>query len=99
MKLTIIVSDGAVYKDSYSYSGLILEGVPDTVHALQWDNGAGWLEFKSESEFRRPPNEVITELPSWALDAVNKWDAEKAAEEAAIVESEQQPISQGAQTL
>lgn len=95
MKLTIIPSDGAVYKNNYSYSGLLLEGIPDTVAALQWENETGWIEFKNESEFRRPPNEVITELPLWALDAIAKWDATDAIEKAFDV----QPVSQGAQNL
>lgn len=101
MKLTIILSDDAVYKDGLSYSNLGLSNIPTTVHALQWNDNAGWIEYVNESEFRRAPNEVITELPAWALEAVAKWDAAKATEDAAIAQmSEQpQPISQGAQTL
>jgi hypothetical protein len=92
MKLTIIPSDGAVYKDGNSYSGLDLSTAPSNVHALQWkDDGT------------KPQNEIITELPSWANACVTKWDEAKAAEEAAIEAAKQatqnQPATQGTQTL
>lgn len=108
MKLTIIVPDGAVYKDSFSFSGLDLSSAPSNVHALQWDNNAGWIEFKAEAEFRRAPNEDITTLPDWANTALTKWDEAKAAHEAAILAAAEaqaalaalaQPATQGAQTL
>lgn len=75
MKLTILLDDSAVYKDGVAYAGLSLSGVPDNVHAIQWDGAAGWIEFKTESQFRRPPNENITELPTWANDAIVAWEA------------------------
>jgi hypothetical protein len=84
MKLTIIPGDGAVYKDNVSYPDLPLTGIPENITALQWNENSGWLEFKNESEFRRPPNENITELPAWATDAVVKWDEAYAAEQAAL---------------
>jgi hypothetical protein len=84
MKLTIIPLDGAVYKDGFSYSGLDLPTTPENVHALQWDNGAGWIEFKNESEFCKPANQAINTLPTWADAALTKWEEAKAAEEAAI---------------
>lgn len=82
MKLTIIPSDGAVYKDGYSYSGLSLTGVPKNVHALQWDGEAGWIEFVSESEFRKPANQIIDALPDWASASVVAWQAAKSKFEA-----------------
>jgi len=47
MKLTIIPSDGAVYKDGLCYEHLIWEGTPPNVHALQFDSDSnmGWIEF------------------------------------------------------
>lgn len=85
MKLTIIISDGAVYKDGFSFSGLDLSSAPSNVHALQWDNHAGWIEFKDEAEFRKAPNENITALPDWANIALTKWDEAKAIQEAEIL--------------
>lgn len=70
MKLTIIPSDGAVYENGVSYIGLSWEGTPANVHALQWDNGTGWIEFNDGT-----PNEDITVLPQWALNAEAAWDA------------------------
>ena len=70
MRLTIIPSDGAVYENGVSYIGLSWEGTPANVHALQWDNGTGWIEFNDGS-----PNEDITVLPLWAGNAELAWNA------------------------
>jgi hypothetical protein len=45
MKLIIIKDDGAVYKDNVSYSELSLPNIPNDVHALQWNNDKGHIEF------------------------------------------------------
>ena len=68
MKLTIIPSDGAVYEDGVCYSDLTWAGTPPNVHALQWDNGSGWIEFNDGS-----PNEDIDVLPLWAANAEAAW--------------------------
>jgi hypothetical protein len=68
MKLTIIPVDGAVYKDALCYSGLIWEGTPSNVHALQWLDTSGWIEFNDGT-----PNENITVLPDWADNALAAW--------------------------
>ena len=67
MKLTIIPSDGAVYENEVSYLNLIWEGTPANVHALQWQDVAGWIEYTDG------PNEDITELPQWADNAMAAW--------------------------
>jgi len=77
MKLTIIPSDGAVYKDGVSYSGLNLSSVPTNVHALQWYGTEGEVEFNGRP---KPQNELITSLPTWAITAMTKWDEAKVAE-------------------
>jgi hypothetical protein len=69
MKLTIIKDDGAVYKDSMSYANLSLPNIPNDVHALQWNNDKGHIEFVDNVK----ANEAITELPSWANDALTLW--------------------------
>ena len=81
MKLTIIREDGAVYKDNVSYSSLDLSSVPANVHALQWYETEGEIEFNGRPKL---PNELITELPDWANACVNKWNEVKAAEEEKI---------------
>ncbi len=55
MRLTIVVPDGAVYKDELCYSNLVWEGTPSNVHALQWFDTYGWIEFKNND-----PQEDIT---------------------------------------
>jgi hypothetical protein len=69
MKLTIIKDDGAVYKDGLNYLNLDLNQMPSDVHALQWDNNVGYIEFVNCYK----SNEEITELPLWANDALTKW--------------------------
>lgn len=100
MKLTIIRSDGAVYKDGVSYSGLDLSSVPTDVHALQWYGTEGEVEFNGRP---KPQNEPITVLPDWANVCLTKWDEVKAAEEAAIAAAKayaaaNQPKTDGTQT-
>ena len=91
MKLTIIPSDGAVYKDGVSYSNLDLAAVPADVHALQFNDAsnAGWIEFVQDDFGDKAANEKITSLPAWATTAISKWDEAKAAIEAARIAAEQ----------
>jgi|TARA_B110000977_G_scaffold51588_1_gene70146 hypothetical protein len=78
MKLSIIVPDKTIYKDRPFYNERIcytLEnwaesptadgGPPANVHALQWDETAGHIEFTDGTI-----NEIITTLPAWANQAV-----------------------------
>jgi hypothetical protein len=96
MKLTIIPSDEAIYKDNVSYSGLNLASVniPADVHALQWNNNAGHIEYKNHVK----PNEFISSLPQWANDAVVIWQQAYDADQAAI-EAADQPTTTGTQTV
>lgn len=70
MQLSIIVADMAVYEDGLCYSGLTWVGTPSDVHALQFDtsNNSGWIEFNDDV-----PNENITSLPVWAVNAEAAW--------------------------
>jgi len=102
MKITIIVEDGAVYKDGVSYSNLDLSSTPANIHAVQFNNttNAGWIEFKDNEDGTKPQNESLTSLPDWAITALTKWDTAKAAEEAAILAAQvkPQPTTTGTQT-
>lgn len=69
MKISIIVEDKFVSVDGVPFSNLIWEGTPDDVHALQWKNDSGWIEYIDKSKV----NEVIDELPVWAQNAYNCW--------------------------
>lgn len=68
MRLTIIPSDGAVYEDGLCYSDLLWQGTPLDIHALQWFDTQGWIEFNNGQ-----PNQDITELPEWAYNAMAAW--------------------------
>jgi hypothetical protein len=70
MRLTIIRSDAAVYVDSVSYSQLDISSVPQNVHALQWFDSTGWIEFNNGAA-----NQEIAELPSWANACLQVWQA------------------------
>lgn len=69
MRITIIIADGAVYKDGVCYSKLSWASTPANVRALQWQDTEGWLEFNDGS-----PNLEITSLPAWVNKALAAWD-------------------------
>jgi hypothetical protein len=102
MRLTIIPADKAVYKDNVMKAWALPEldlsncGIPVNVHALQWYDTYGEIEFSSNPGEPKPPNQSISELPEWALNCVSVWDA---WEPALTLPSENQPVVQGAQTL
>lgn len=79
MKVTIIPADGAVCKDSICISKLDLSFVPKNVHALQWFDTKGWVEFVTDADFNKPANETIAELPEWAYSALALWEEAYAA--------------------
>jgi hypothetical protein len=84
MKLTIIKDDGAVYKDNVSFANLSLSNIPSDVHALQWNDSAGHIEFVNNVKV----NEAITELPSWANGALTAWQTAYDAEQAEIARAQ-----------
>ena len=71
MKLTIIPADGSVGENGVFYLDLDLSScnIPTNVHALQWQDTAGWIEYKSALV----QNQNITELPAWANACMVKW--------------------------
>jgi hypothetical protein len=106
MKLCIITDNKMVAKDGKGYSGLDISAVPGTVHALQWYETYGEIEYKSTGPYKKPANEVITSLPDWANTAIAKWEEAQTAEdiaieaariEAARIAAQNQPTSQGLQ--
>lgn len=70
MRLTIIRSDACVYVDGIPYAALSMSSVPLTVHALQWFDVGGWIEYNDGA-----PNEEIQTLPTWAETCVQEWQA------------------------
>lgn len=69
MRLTIIPDDKAVYVDKVCYTGISMQNVPENVHALQWFDTNGWIEFNDGLS-----NQEITELPMWANLCIQKWE-------------------------
>jgi hypothetical protein len=51
---------------------------------LQWNGSLGHIEFVNNVK----PNETITELPSWANDALDAWQSAYDAEQANIARIE-----------
>jgi hypothetical protein len=73
MKLTIIPVDKTVYVDGNSrVLDLSSCGIPVNIHALQWYETEGEVEFNSKP---KPPNEIIEALPEWANACVSVWEA------------------------
>jgi hypothetical protein len=77
MNLTIIPSDDAVYVNGVVKTRLNLHqfSIPIDIHALQWHETKGWLEFKHDIDdsLSKIPNDIIFELPKWALDSYQAW--------------------------
>jgi hypothetical protein len=89
MRLTIIPIDKVVYKDGVPYFNLNMPFIPENIHALQWYENVGEIEYKGLI------NESINSLPEWADLAVAEWDKAKFDEEneinLAIAEAQANP--------
>lgn len=72
-RLTIVVADKAVYKNSEGYSDLDFSGcgIPEDVWAFQWENGEGWIEF---TDSRENETFVGTNFPSWVNNCMQKFE-------------------------
>lgn len=81
MRVTIIPEDGSVSVDGEGYGGLDLSFMAPDVHAVQWYDADGEVEYK-DARGRAAHNEEITDLTPYqpALDA---WQAAKDAQIAA----------------
>lgn len=78
MRLTIIPVDGFVAVDEVSkFQPLDLSicEIPADIHALQWYETRGWIEFRDDNDPFTPkkPNEDIYSLPDWANACVQVW--------------------------
>jgi len=80
MRLTIIPVDGFVSVDNVSkFQPLDITqcNVPQNIHALQWYDTRGWIEFSDDGDPFTPKlaNEDILQLPEWANKCVQVWEA------------------------
>tara|TARA_R110000782_G_scaffold7059_6_gene23893 strand:+ start:16473 stop:16940 length:468 start_codon:yes stop_codon:yes gene_type:complete len=73
MRLTIIRDDKYVSVDKVGYSGLQWTDTPVNVHALQWFENTGWIEYSNDEL----PNLIINELPQWSINAKEAWQIHK----------------------
>ena len=77
MRVTIIPSDSFVSIDgdgSHQPLDLSTCGIPSDIHALQWFDTRGWIEFNDIDPFTpKPPNQEIDTLPTWAEACVLVW--------------------------
>jgi hypothetical protein len=101
MKLTIIPDDSFVAVDgNNSHFPLNISncGIPDNIHALQWFETRGWIEFNDPIDpfAPKPPNEEITVLPQWADNCVIAWEAWTPP--APPIATQNQPTTTGTQT-
>lgn len=61
MKMTAIKDDGMVYVDGRPMK-VDMSDLPDFVHAVQWDENKGFLEFKPDKTGIRMPNITFNDL-------------------------------------
>jgi hypothetical protein len=90
--MTIIPSDKMVGINNNFIGGLDLASceIPTNVHALQWYETFGEIEFILGENREKPQNEIITELPTWALAAESVYlQIKKEIEEAQAREIEE----------
>ena len=95
MRVTIIPADGFVSVDGEGYGGLDLSFMASDVHAVQWYDTEGEVEYQ-DARGRATRNEDITDLTPYqpALDA---WQVAKdAAIQAELAQqaAEQPPVEQ-----
>lgn len=74
MQLTIIPVDGCVMVDGKGSVGLDFSSasIPANVHALQWFDNRGWIEFNQGNDpfAVKPANQDIYSLPDWATNCI-----------------------------
>tara|TARA_R110000803_G_scaffold60123_1_gene119199 strand:+ start:651 stop:914 length:264 start_codon:yes stop_codon:yes gene_type:complete len=53
---TVVKLDTAIYKDGKAIMGCDMSGLPDDLHALQWDGSDGHIEYSDVLK----PNLIVT---------------------------------------
>jgi hypothetical protein len=101
MKVTIVPIDGAVSVDGVGFGNLDLSIVNPLIHAVQWYDTYGEVEFKdlfADGKITKPENQFIVSFTEYEPVLV-LWQAAKDAEDAALKAAAEQPKSTGTQTL
>ena len=73
MRVTIIPTDGYVSVDGLGYADLDLSSVDPSIHAVQFNGAAGWIEFVDAPDGTKPANQPIDSIAAFqsAIDAWN----------------------------
>lgn len=71
MQISIVTSDAVVCVDRMCFHDMDMTGVPSDVHALQWKDTSGHIEYQGHI------NEDIDALPSWVDAIVAAWQVKK----------------------
>lgn len=79
MRLTIVPDDGFVSIDNVVKAlsiDLTSCNIPTDIHALQWYDNRGWIEYEDSTDPFAPkqPNLDIYSLPEWAITAVTVYN-------------------------
>jgi len=111
MKVTIIPEDGAVSVDGIGFGNLDLSSLDPSLHAVQWYDTYGEVEFKgvfADGKTTKPENHFITSFAEYE-PVLALWQAAAAAAEAAEAAAAaaaaeaalaaDQPVSTGVQEL
>lgn len=80
-KISIISEDKILAQDGVGYVLPDFSQVPTNIHALQWDETKGEIEFYLDENDLKLPNEKITEIPLWVNALILQWEVAKKLKE------------------
>ena len=102
MKVTIVPADGAVSIDGVGFGGLDLSTISTAIHAVQWYDTYGEVEFKDffvGGAIVKPENQLITSFSEYE-PVIALWQTAKDTEEdASVAAANNQPVGTGVQEL
>lgn len=91
MRVTILPSDGTVSVDGEAFSGIDMSSLDPTLHAVQWYDTAGEIEWKEPHPYKLL---IVRNEPIYSLDAFQfALDAWQVAKDQMV--ATQQAVSQG----
>jgi hypothetical protein len=67
MRVTIIANDAAVYVDGLALWPIDLTGLSSDIHAVQWYDTHGEVEYRPDANGQRLPNAAITDLSPYQV--------------------------------
>lgn len=82
MNLTIVSDSGVVGIDGYFFDGLDLSQLDANIHAVQWYEHYGEIEYKNifqDGILTKPSNKTISDISDFEF-AINAWNVAKQKE-------------------